>query len=278
MRHLLCAFFAIALGCSRGQPPLVVAATYGNVATARTLIAAGADPNVCGAPDGVSIVSPLIAAAANGHGAVVDELLQAGAVVDLACGGNTAMGAAVTNGHVDVVKRLIVAGADVSAKGAGGWTYLMQAAIAAEADVIPVLVAAGCPLEATRPAVREAIDDAEGQTALMIAAGWDARPTGALILAGANVNARDAAGSTPLIHAIKGAIWTAQNGPTTPGKWDVSIVAMLLEAGADVKVIDSSGQTATQLAAQAGSNADAIRELLRNAAGKVSCRLTSRRT
>lgn len=225
------------------------------------LLSNGSDPNICVAAEGVPLVSPLVVASAYGHGGVVDELLRSGARVDLACG-DSAMGVAVANGRVEVVKRLIAAGAGVAEPNDGGWTYLMHAAIAAQEDVIPLLVAAGCPLEATRRRVPEAIDDTDGQTALMMAAAWDPRPVRALIRAGANVHARDAAGATPLIHAVKGAIRTAEHGETTPGKWHASIVAMLLEAGADPDATGLSGQTAFDLAAQAGPNAAVIRTML----------------
>jgi ankyrin repeat protein len=210
----------------------------------------------------------MIAAAANGHVAVIEDLLRAGAVVDHVCSAGTAMDVAVTNGHVSVVKRLIAAGADVTRRNAGGWTYLMQATVAVQPDVIPVLVEAGCPLEATRAAVGAAFDDADRQTALMMAAAWDPCPTRALIRAGAEVNARDAAGATPLMHAVKGAVWTAQNGRTTPGKWDPSIVALLLKAGANPNSVDAAGHTPFQLAAKSGENAMVVREMLRKAGAR----------
>lgn len=237
----------------------------GRLPAVQLLLASGADPNVCEGPEGTRPSSPLSGAAGNGHLEVVDVLLKAGARVDEVCGDGTALHAAVSNGHEDVARRLINAGADAKALTGGGWTYLMLAAIAAEGDTIPTLVDAGCPLEATRPRVREAIDDVDGETALMMAAGWDPAPTRALISAGANVNARDGEGATPLIHAVKGAVWTDQNGPTLPGRWHISIVIDLLAAGADPDAADSSGRTALDYAREAGAFEEAIRDALAGA-------------
>jgi ankyrin repeat protein len=277
---VLCLSFFIP-GCGRSRPALVVAATHGNLPLVKVLLHSAADPNVCHAPEGVSLTSPLAAAAANGHRAVVDELLRNGASVDQICGGDTALGFAVSNGHVEVVKRLLAGGADAKLRNEAGWTYLMQATIAVQAEVIPLLVQAGCPLEAKRRGVPESIDDTEGQTALMIAAAWDPRPTKALIVAGADVNARDATGATPLVHAVKGAISRAQSGPTKPGEWDPSIVGYLLDAGADPNVVDMHGQTPYELSARTGTHAATIRLMLSRARPdrkKSDCRLTTHRS
>jgi ankyrin repeat protein len=231
------------------------------------LLKLGADPNICRAPVGISLSSPLSGAAANGHVEVAAALIRAGARVDAACG-ERPMDVAVSNGKVDVVRLLLASGADPTARTAGGWTYLMQAAQAAQPAVIPILVKAGCPLEAMRPRVRESSNDSDGQTALMMAAAWDPRPTRAMIAAGANVNARDSSGATPLIHAVRGAIWTADNGLTSPGKWHPSIVSMLLAAGANPNLADASGETPLELASKAGPYSARIRTLLSEAGAK----------
>jgi ankyrin repeat protein len=251
-------------GCYLGpaRSPLVRAASGSDLAEVEQLLGKGADPNVCHAPEGVTELSPLAAAAAGGNVEVAVALLRGGARVDARCGGKRPLDLAVANGHQSVVAVLIAAGADPAARTDGGWTYLMQAAIDVQPGVVPILASKGCPLEATRPRVPESPDDRAGVTALMMAAGWDPRPTRALIAAGANVNARDALGDTPLIHAIKGAVWTAENGATAPGKWDPSIVRMLLDAGADPNLAGSSGHRAIDLASRAGSNAAVIHEML----------------
>lgn len=64
-------------------------------------------------------------AAHNGHLAVVERLLAAGARLDAAdLGANTALHWAAMRGHVEVVRALVVAGADRSAANAQGRTPL----------------------------------------------------------------------------------------------------------------------------------------------------------
>ncbi len=88
----------------------------------------------------------------------------------------------------------------------------------------------------------------DGGTALLWAAYWnDDAAVQALIAAGANVNAANRYGVTPLSQA-------SING-------NAQMVEVLLKAGADANTFQQEGQTALMTAAKAG-NADAVKALL----------------
>jgi ankyrin repeat protein len=73
-------------------------------------------------------VSPLIAAASEGHPEIVKALLAAGANKDdTDVDGTSALMAAAARGHLDVVKELIAAGADVNVQNNDGHSALMFA-------------------------------------------------------------------------------------------------------------------------------------------------------
>ena len=89
--------------------------------------------------------------------------------------------------------------------------------------------------------------DEEGWTPLMAATGFNNRKaTQALIDAGADVNARDKKGRTPLM---------ASDSP--------EVVKLLLKAGADIHATDKEGCTAVMVAAQEGENPDFLAALIK---------------
>lgn len=204
----------------RGYTPLILASIDGDVDRVTALLREGADPNECAGGSGYT-VSPLVIASGRNHVRVVETLLAAGAKPDQSCR-ETPLDLAIHNGSVEAMRALIRGGADVTFRYPGGGTYLMAAAIAAYPETVPVLVEAGCPIDAVHPR--------DGQTALMVAAAWDAGMTRALLDAGANVHLRDREGKTALDHAMERAKQPARH--TSPGKWDLSILRMLREAGA----------------------------------------------
>ena len=106
---------------------LMRAATVGDAAMARSLIAFGVDVNCRWSEDGGT---PLICAADHGHDAVVRVLLDAGAEKDLARGfdGVTPLIYAAENGHDTVVRTLLDAGADKDLALNDGYTPLYIAA------------------------------------------------------------------------------------------------------------------------------------------------------
>jgi len=95
-----------------GYTALHFVAQYGDVATARLLVAAHADLNDPAA-DGAS---PLVVAAHVGQTDVAKFLLQAGADPNTAGAGYTALHVAATRGDADLVQALLDHGADVNAR------------------------------------------------------------------------------------------------------------------------------------------------------------------
>ena len=106
-----------------------------------------------------------------------------------------ALSEAVTFGHADIVRVLVDAGADVQGTASSGINLLHWAGITNRASVIPVLVKAGVPLDAT---------DDFGFTPLMYAATVDVGSLDtlkALLAAGADPCIRNDSGRTPLQQA-----------------------------------------------------------------------------
>ena len=94
-----------------GYKPLLFAARRGDVASARLLVAAGADVDAAAA----SGTSPLVVAAHSGHGALAAFLLSSGADPGAADAGYGALHVAVLRGDSALVGALLAHGADPDA-------------------------------------------------------------------------------------------------------------------------------------------------------------------
>ncbi|HEX5015906.1 MAG TPA: ankyrin repeat domain-containing protein [Candidatus Limnocylindrales bacterium] len=104
-----------------GFTALHFAAFFGGGAAARTLLAAGADPNLRSRND--FAVMPIHSAVAGRHGVVVAALLDAGADPNVhQRHGWTPLQGAAEHGDVESVDRLLAAGADVAATNDDGVT------------------------------------------------------------------------------------------------------------------------------------------------------------
>ncbi len=129
---------------------------------------------------------------------------------------NTALLSAIRDGDIGRMIAALNRGADANAKGAEGWPALVQAALYGNEMTIELLLERGADPKAATP---------DGLTALHVAAG-DLGKARALIAHGADVNAKTKAGRTPLLIAVR------QDGA-------YPVVQLLIEKGADVKVLDS---------------------------------------
>lgn len=190
--------------------------------------------------------TPLHSAIKNGREAIVRMLADKGAdlnlPVDLEINRSTPLVLAITWRQSSIAKLLIDRGCDVNLKsGKTLATPLMQAARRMESpELIHLLVDKGARLEER---------NAANETALEIAAKLSMKAAiEALVQRGANINAIDKDGLTPLMKMVK---QSTENG-----------VRMLLEAGADTSMrIPTSGNTALHIAVT-NSNRPAIMQLL----------------
>ena len=172
-----------------GIDALTIAASHvGTSESVRALLDAGAELQP---PDGVRVRrAPLVAAALAGDIDTVQLLLQRGAKSS-----GEAVSEALTFGHTEVVRALVNAGADVGGVDRTGINLLHWAAITNRSSMIPLLAAAGVPINAM---------DEAGYTPLMYAATidhGDQETLQALLRAGADATIRNADGRTPLEQA-----------------------------------------------------------------------------
>ena len=166
-------------------------------------------------------ISPLMLAAMNGHSEAVKLLLDHGSDINaqIESNRNTALTLACYQGRHEVVSLLLERRANMEHRAKSGLTPLMEAASGGYADVGRVLLDHGADVNAPPvPASRD--------TALTIAADKGHYNFCEVVVArGANVEARNKKGGTPL--------WLACNG----GHLDVAM--MLVTSGADVDAQDN---------------------------------------
>ena len=186
-------------------------------------------------------VAPLALAAWRGHARVADYLLRGGADPDARDDyGVAALHKAVGHGHMDVARRILAdGGADVNVR------------VGAVAASVPKSYAAESRGQtALHVACRRKQGDEETHGAPTPA---DARLVATLLRYGADPNARDALGETPLHHALEAC--------------DAASARLLARAGADPNARDAAGRTprdALELSsARAACNRGLLRDILR---------------
>jgi uncharacterized protein len=264
-----------------GSTPLLFAAGVGDEASARLLIAAGADPNDALA-DGMSAV---ILAAYNGQPGVGLLLLDEGADPNADAIGYTALHAAIlradsnrslspgltavierasrgTATELDLVKGLLAHGAHPNARMTRGTPirrqtadyvlpasrvgitpYLLAAAFL-ESDIMRVLARGGADPAVTMP---------DGTSALMLAAGTTA---------GDNRNRRGVA--------------AGDGGKMEDERTVIETVRVALESGADVNAVNRDGRTAMHASAAMGYTQ--VIELLAEKGANINARDKDERT
>jgi ankyrin repeat protein len=209
-----------------------------------SLLQAGADPDTA-LPDGETA---LMTAARTGKVEAVNVLLRHQAAVNVKEGSRaqTALMWAAAEGHAAVVEALLLAGADMTARSENGFTALLFAVREGQADVVQALLKAGADVNETLPARRERrrgdpqghAAERTGSSALDLAVSNAHFELAAMLLdSGADPNAAGQ-GWTPL-HTIT---WvrkpgTGSNDPASPGSGtmdSLTLVRNLVKHGADV--------------------------------------------
>ena len=233
-----------------GFTALLFAARQGDLASARLLLAAGADVNDT-APAGTSA---LVVAAHSGHGTLAAWLLEQGADPNGAGAGYTALHAAILRGDADLVSALLSHGADPNARLKNGSpharygkffalemrltgaTPLFLAAKYAQAGIMRRLGAAGADPRAGL---------AGGVTPLMAAAGM---LTPGFVQAGNDRRGRaiDTAEMELALSQDPDRRRLMNSG--------IDAVRAAVELGADVNAANADGDTALHLAAHHGFN------------------------
>lgn len=240
-----------------GLAPIHLAAAFGTLDELRSALDGGADPNARGAED----LTPLHLAVRDPQFTVL--LLERGAAVDArtARGATPLLLAAWYAGGERSARLLLQHGADVHARAGDGMTPLLRAVVAGKLELVRELLLSGADLRGEAGDLG-ALNFAATQgdlpmVALLFDAGLDAdtpfdgdRPlhwashdgkddvVRLLLEHGADVNARDAIGMTPLAWAAR-----VEHG-------NERTLRALLEAGADPGVTCELGRTPLDWARQ----------------------------
>ncbi len=230
-----------------GVTPLYLAAVNGSAKMIERLLAAGADANEVGT-EGETV---LMTVARGGNVEAAKALLQAGAEIDARekWHGQTALMWAAAQGHPAMVGELLAHGADANAASSveewerqrtaeprdkwlppGGLTPLLFAARENCLACLPILIKAGANVNATTP------DGISGIVLALINGHYDV--AGALVEAGTDPNLADYTGRTALYAAIDFNTMPASNRPAPPHVIEnklsaLDVARMLLEHGAD---------------------------------------------
>lgn len=211
-----------------GEAPLHLAAALGQDRIVTVLLRQGADADTF---DGNGR-TPLHLAIERGHLCTVKAILAANPDTSIrykvACRGYSVLDLAAREGNVDVLRALLQHGVDVN-RLTDGYTSLHVAALNNHVGAIDVLIEAGADLE---------VEDDDDCTPFLDAVLNHCHEAAlALFRHGANIEARDFRGETPLHIAARQA---GREGVT-------AIVNLLLTCGSDETALNPNGCTAAEI-------------------------------
>ena len=228
----------VELGAAEGCTPLCLAVLRGDAAEVRRLLATGAEVRQ-EVTSGVWRRFELLSVAVElGHEEIARELLAAGAPVDAKVPNSGVVGMtplmyAAQFGRPEMCRLLLKAGADPNALSSSGGSPLCYAASSGSEETCRVLLEGGAK-------VRVESSDARSTPLHQAAMAREHAPElcALLLAAGADPNAKDKVGDTPL-HAALGATEDATlSSPTC---------RVLIDGGADVNAQNANGLTAKEL-------------------------------
>jgi ankyrin repeat protein len=249
-----------------GTTPLAWAVRADDLNMARLLLDAGANAKAANRLG----VTPLSLAATNANAVMIDELLIAGADANATLpGGQTILMTAARTGNPDVVKSLLAHGANANVReNSYGETALMWAASENHASAVKVLIEHGAEVNARSTPLKypEEKFGLEGVVTILPRGNWtplmyaarqgSSSAAGALIEAGAELNATDPDGTTALVLAI------------INSHYDTA--ALLTEKGADPNIADTAGMAALYAAVDMNTLGEVYGRPARPATSKVS--------
>jgi ankyrin repeat protein len=265
---------------ARGSTPLMYASAVGSVDAVKILIDAGADVSAKNGLDVTALIyaafdpakirllveagadvnarskvgrTPLIVAAARpGSAEAVKLLLAKGADTKVADAGKfTPLNEAARVNDFETLKLLLAKPHDINGGNRLGFTPLMLAAGHGNLEAVNALIQKGADVNASHSTdiqVRNGMIGISRMTALMTAPVSSPEVVRTLIKAGANVNAQDVRGMTPLMFAV---------ASDTP---NLEIIHMLVDAGANRDLKSTDKELALDWAAKFNSP-DVIRLL-----------------
>lgn len=263
---------------SEGAKAIIKAATKGDKAEVERLL--NADPELANAGDPGTEEAPLFVALCFGHRDIAELLIRRGASISSkAQEGTTILHVAAGAGFPDIVQSLIAKGANPNARAGGGATPLHFAAICGSVEAAKLLIRAGAKVNTDDPhdhretPLHWAVDVRSyrprmtggvvyGEPLIMLHHSKIENPGASramvdfLIGMGANVNARDELGRTPLLQC-------ASNG------YPQAAVA-LLDHGASIEAADMGGVTPLRMAADRSPGQGDVARMLIARGAKVT--------